>query len=55
MNKRKLRYYLYDKLNRYYNRKSQRKSRLYGQQAFEILVQKHGLIDPTKSLYKAHL
>lgn len=48
MSKRTLRYYLSEKLNRYYNRKSQRRSRLYGQQAFEILVQKHGLIDPTK-------
>lgn len=48
MNKRKLRYYLYEKLNRYYNRKSQRKSRLYGQQAFELLVKKYKLIDPTK-------
>lgn len=55
MNKRRIRYYLYEKLNRYYNRKSQRKSRLYGQQAFEILVQKHGLIDPTKYFIRAHL
>jgi len=46
--KRKLSYYLYDRLNRYYNRKSQRRSRLYGQQAFEKLVQRYGLIDPTK-------
>jgi RNA-directed DNA polymerase len=55
MNKRKLRYYLYEKLNRYYNRKSQRKSRLYGQQAFEILVQKYGLIDPTKYFVQSSL
>lgn len=48
MSKRKLRYYLLEKLDRYYNRKSQRRSRLYGQQAFELLVRKHGLIDPTK-------
>jgi RNA-directed DNA polymerase len=48
MSKRRLRYYLYTRLNRYYNRKSQRRSRLYGQQAFEILVNKYGLIDPTK-------
>jgi len=46
--KRRLRYYLKTKLNRYYNRKSQRKSRLYGQRAFEVLVSRHGLIDPTK-------
>jgi RNA-directed DNA polymerase len=48
MSKRKLRYHLYERLYRYYNRKSQRRSRLYGQQAFEILVYKYGLIDPTK-------
>lgn len=48
MSKRTLRHYLIEKLNRYYNRKSQRRSRLYGQQAFELLVQKYGLIDPTK-------
>ena len=55
MNKRKLRYYLLEKLNRYYNRKSQRKSRLYGQRAFEILVNKYSLIDPTIYFVKAHL
>jgi RNA-directed DNA polymerase len=48
MGKRMLRHYLYERLNRYYNRKSQRRSRLYGQQAFEKLVHKYGLIDPTK-------
>jgi len=48
MSKRMLRRYLYERLNRYYNRKSQRRSRLYGQQAFEKLVYKYGLIDPTK-------
>lgn len=47
MSKRTLRYYLLDQLNRYYNRKSQRRSSLYGQQAFEMLVHKYGLIDPT--------
>ncbi len=55
MNKRKLRYYLLEKLRRYYNRKSQRKSRLHGQQAFEILVSKYALIDPTKYFVKARL
>jgi len=56
MSKRRLRLYLYNRLNRYYNRKSQRKCRLYRQKAFEVLVNKYGLIDPTqyaKSL--AHL
>lgn len=48
MNKRTLRHYLIEKLNQYYNRKSQRRSCLYGQQAFELLVNQYGLIDPTK-------
>ena len=46
--KRKLRYYLLKKLTRYYQRKSQRKCKLYNQGAFEILVKKYGLIDPTR-------
>lgn len=48
MSKRDIRYYLVESLYRYYNRKSQRRSRLYGTQAFELLVYKYGLIDPTK-------
>jgi len=48
VSKRRLRYYLYESVNRYYNRKSQRKCRLYGQNAFEALVEKYQLIDPTK-------
>jgi RNA-directed DNA polymerase len=48
MSKRRLRLYLYNRLNRYYNRKSQRKCRLYRQQAFEVLVTKYGLKDPTQ-------
>ena len=48
MSKRRLRYYLINKLYRYYNRKSQRRSRLYGSQAYEVLVRKYGLIEPTK-------
>jgi len=44
--RRKLNWYMRHRLNRYYNRKSQRKSRLYRQQAFKILVDKYGLIDP---------
>jgi len=51
MSKRRLRVYLRQKLNRYFNRKSQRKCRLYRQRAFEALVQKYGLIDPTKYAY----
>jgi RNA-directed DNA polymerase len=48
MSKRRLRHYLHERLNRYYTRKSQRKCRLYGQKAFEVLVARYGLIDPTK-------
>ena len=48
MSKRSLRYYMYNSLNRYYRRKSQRKCRLYGHNAFEVLVTRFGLIDPTK-------
>lgn len=48
MSKRSLRFYMYNSLNRYYRRKSQRKCRLYGHNAFEVLVTRFGLIDPTK-------
>ena len=44
--KRTLSYYLRMRLMKYFNRKSQRKSRLYRTQAFELLVRKYGLIDP---------
>ncbi len=44
--KAKLSYYLRQRLRTYFNRKSQRKSRLYRKQAFELLVTKFGLIDP---------
>ena len=46
--KRKLNNYLRMRLMNYFNRKSQRKSRLYRTQAFELLVLKYGLIDPIK-------
>ena len=46
--KRKLNYYLRTRLVKYFNRKSQRKSRLYRKQAFELLVSKYGLIDPIR-------
>jgi RNA-directed DNA polymerase len=45
---RKLRHYLSERIYRYYNRKSQRKCRLYGQDAFGVLTTKFGLIDPSK-------
>jgi group II intron reverse transcriptase/maturase len=48
MSKRRLRAYLNNSLYRYYNRKSQRKCRLYRHNAFEVLVTRFGLIDPTK-------
>lgn len=47
MSKRKLRWYLMDRMNRYYQRKSQRRCKLYGYRAFEELVRQYGLIDPT--------
>jgi len=46
--KRDLRYYLGIKLQRYYKRKSQRKSKLYNRGAMRVLVSKYGLVDPTK-------
>jgi len=56
MSKRRLRAYLCNSLNRYYKRKSQRKCRLYGHNAFEALTTKFGLIDPSKYVYSfAHL
>lgn len=48
VSKRRLRLYMYNSLNRYYRRKSQRKCRLYRHNAFEVLVTRFGLIDPTK-------
>lgn len=48
MPRRRLRKYLMDTVHRYYNRKSQRKCRLYRQKAFEVLTVRYGLIDPTK-------
>jgi group II intron reverse transcriptase/maturase len=41
-----LQLYLQERLYRYYNRKSQRKTRLYGHQAYEKLVHQYGLIPP---------
>jgi group II intron reverse transcriptase/maturase len=48
ISKRRLRKYLFSSIHRYYNRKSQRKCKLYGHNAFEVLVTKFGLIDPSK-------
>jgi len=46
---KKLDDYLRNRLYRFYNRKSQRKSSLYGQQAFEKLVKEYGLIKPYRT------
>ena len=46
--KRDLRYYLSNRLTRFYKRKSQRKCKLSHQGAFGVLVSKYGLIDPGK-------
>jgi group II intron reverse transcriptase/maturase len=53
MSKRSLRVYLSNSLYRYYNRKSQRKCRLYGQNAFVALTTNFGMIDPTKYVYSS--
>ncbi|MCK8828585.1 hypothetical protein MWH25_12720 [Natroniella acetigena] len=42
-----LEWYLKRRINRYYKRKSQRKSRLFGKGAYKILVDKWGLEKPT--------
>jgi len=43
---RKLNDYLRNRLGRYYHRKSQRRSRLYGQEAYELLTKQYGLVVP---------
>jgi len=45
---RKLRWYLMDRIYRFFRRKSQRRSKLSNRGAFQWLVDKHGLIDPTR-------
>jgi group II intron reverse transcriptase/maturase len=49
---RDLRYYLFERLHRYYKRKSQRKSKLFRKNAFEVLVEKYGLINPVNHLVR---
>ena len=44
--KRKLFYYLYQQLNRFYKRKSQRKCKLHRQGAYRVLITKYGMINP---------
>ena len=49
--KRKLRWYLSQKLYRFYQRNSQRKCKLYRRNAFDKLVNKYGLINPVEYKY----
>lgn len=46
--KRKLRWYMWKSLYRYYRRKSQRKSKLCNQDAFEVLTTHYGLVNPAE-------
>ena len=46
---RKLNDYLRERLHRFYLRKSQRKSRLYGQEAYKLLTQQYGLVIPYRT------
>lgn len=48
ISRKKLRYYLWYKLKQYYKRKSQRKSKLYNLNAFDVLIEKYGMINPLK-------
>jgi hypothetical protein len=45
---KKLMWYLNFKITRYYKRKSQRKCKLYNRGAFDILLNRYGLYNPTK-------
>ncbi len=47
---RKLDDYLRLRIDRFFQRKSQRKSNLHGQQAYNLLISKYGLVKPYKSL-----
>lgn len=49
--KRQLRFYLMNKLYRYYRRKSQRKCKLYRRDAYKVLTIRHGLVDLMKYKY----
>lgn len=43
--KRSIRYYLMDKLYRYYQRKSQRRSKVYRRNPYSVLIQKYNMYD----------
>lgn len=49
--RRNLQWYMVQKLNRFYYRKSQRKCKMYCQDAFGQLVSKYGLINPANYNY----
>lgn len=51
LSKRRMRWYLMNKLRRYYYRKSQRKCKLYRQKALDVLINQYGLIDICKYKY----
>jgi len=53
--KRKVRYYLANKLQQFYKRKSQRKSKLYRRGAYNVLESKYGLVNPAKYIPKNFL
>ena len=46
--KGKITWYLYERLRRYYIRKSQRRCKLYKRKAMDVLVRHYGLINPVK-------
>lgn len=46
---RKLDKYLRERIGGFYHRKSQRKSRLHGQQAYKLLTEEYGLVVPYRS------
>jgi len=50
MSKRRLRFFLSNSFFRYYRRKSQRKCRLYGHNAFEVLSTRFGCIFQSRSI-----
>ncbi len=51
MSKQKMKWYLANKLQRFYYRKSQRKCKLYRQIALDVLINKYNLIDICKYKY----
>jgi hypothetical protein len=52
--RRGLRWFLMNSLNQFYQRKSQRRSSLHGQQAYELLINRYGMIDVLSYKASAH-